>query len=68
MRLGDAPMDEPLARRPDPAVRDLADAIVAEIPPLAGLRANDLAAPELVERAHERVLFEIAHLSERRRT
>ena len=44
------------------AVCDLADAVVAEIPPLVRLNADDVASPELVERADECVLLEIAGL------
>ncbi len=62
--LGDPPIDQPLARWPDPAVRDLANPIVREIPALASLRANNLPSPQLVERGHERVLFRIAHAGE----
>ena len=57
-------MDEAPARRSDSAVGDLADAVVAEIPPLVRLNADDVAPPELVERADERVLLEVAGLGE----
>ena len=62
--LRDPPMDEPAPRRSDRRVGDLANAIVAEIPSLVRLNADDVAAPELVERAHERVLFEVACLGQ----
>ena len=52
------------ARRPDSGVGHLADAVVGEIPSLVGLNAHDVAAPELVERADERALFEIAGVRE----
>ena len=57
-------MDQPAPRGSDRSVGDLAKAVVAEIPALVGLRADDMAAPELVEGAHERVFFEVACLSE----
>ena len=55
-------MDQAPPRRTDAGVGDLADAVVAEIPSLVGLNADDVAPPELVERADERVLFEVAGL------
>ena len=62
--LRDAPVNQPPARRTDPAVGDLTDAVVAEVPPLVRLHADDMAPPELVERADERVLLEVAGLRE----
>ena len=62
--LRDSPVDEAPARRSDSAVSDLADAVVAEIPPLVRLNADDVAPPELVERADERVFLEVAGLGE----
>ena len=63
--LRDPPMDEPAPRRSDRRVGDLAKAIVAEIPALVGLSADDVAAPELVEGAHKRIFFEVASLGEK---
>ena len=60
--LRDSPVDEATARRADCAVRDLPDTVVAEVPPLVRLHADDVPPPEFVERADERVLFEIAGL------
>ena len=62
--LRDAPMDETPARGSDSAVGDLADAVVAEVPPLLRLNADDVTPPELVERTDERVFFEVACLGE----
>ena len=53
-------MNEPSSRGADSAVRDLANPIVAEVPSLVRLHADDVTLPELVERAHEHGLFEIA--------
>src|SRR4051812_2879955 len=54
--LRDAPVNQPPPRRTDAAIGDFPDAVVAEVPPFIRLHADDVAAPELVERPHEGIL------------
>jgi hypothetical protein len=53
-------MDQPSACRSDFVVGHFADAVVTEIPPLVGLNAHNVAAPELVESTNERIFLQIA--------
>ena len=62
--LRDPAVNEAAARRSNSAVGHFADAIVAEIPSLVRLDADDVPAPELVDGADEPVLFEVAGLGE----
>jgi hypothetical protein len=57
-------VNEASARRPESAVRNLANAIVTEIPLFIRSNPNNMTLPELVESADERSLFEIAGLGE----
>ena len=57
-------MNQPPARRPQRVVGHFPDAVVAEVPPLAGLDADHLVAPQLVESSDDRGFLEVADIGE----
>ena len=63
-RLGDAPVEQPPPAGADARVRGFADAVMAEVVAVETLLADDVALPQLVERADEGGLLELARLFE----